>query len=314
MAYDGERAMFEAYARNKYKSTGVVQWMLNNAWPSMIWHLYDYYLGAGGGYYGARKACEPLHVQYSYDDHSVVVVNSTYAAAPGLDVAGTVYDLQLHPVYQHETKLDAGADSSKRVFEIPADILTSGGTLHFIRLTLKDASGREVSGNFYWIPAKLAEFDWQHGDYRYTPMLSQPDLTALKDLPHAHVTVEAVKREADGHVTVRLRNDSQTLAFQIALQALDTHAGAVLPVFWSENYVSLLPGESQTVTVRSSEHGGAPISVIDLTGWNISDQRIAVGRETGKHRRNQEEARLPFRASASASQPRRIDSAGTLDR
>jgi exo-1,4-beta-D-glucosaminidase len=309
MAYDGERAMFEAYARNKYRSTGVVQWMLNNAWPSMIWHLYDYYLDAGGGYYGARKACEPLHVQYSYDDHSVVVVNSTYAAAPGLNVAGTVYDLQLHPVYQHETKLDASADSSKRVFEIPADILTSGGALHFIRLMLKDASGREVSDNFYWIPAKLAEFDWQHGDYRYTPMSSQPDLTALKDLPHAHVTVEAAKREADGHVTLRLRNDSQ-----IALQALDTHAGPVLPAFWSENYVSLLPGESQSVTVRSSEHGGAPISAIDLTGLNVSDQRIAVGRETGKHRSSQEEARLPFRASASASQPRRIDSAGTLDR
>ncbi len=187
MAYDGERAMFEAYARNKYKSTGVVQWMLNNAWPSMIWHLYDYYLAAGGGYYGARKACEPLHVQYSYDDHSVVVVNSTYAAASGLSVMGTVYDLQLHPVYQHETKLDAGADSSNRVFEIPADILTGGGTLHFIRLTLKDASGREMSENFYWIPAKLATFDWGHGDYRTTPMLSEPDLTALKDLPPAHV-------------------------------------------------------------------------------------------------------------------------------
>ena len=64
MSYDTERAMFEAYSRNKYTSTGVIQWMLNNAWPSMIWHLYDYYLDTGGGYFGAKKACEPLHVQY----------------------------------------------------------------------------------------------------------------------------------------------------------------------------------------------------------------------------------------------------------
>src|ERR1700733_15241150 len=78
MSYDSERAMFEAFGRNKYTSTGVIQWMLNNAWPSMIWHLYDYYLDADGGYFGTRKACEPLHIQYSYDDHSVVVVNSTY--------------------------------------------------------------------------------------------------------------------------------------------------------------------------------------------------------------------------------------------
>ena len=76
MAYEGERAMFEAFGRNKYVSTGVIQWMLNNAWPSMIWHLYDYYLRPGGSYFGAKKGCEPLHIQYSYDDGSVVVVNS----------------------------------------------------------------------------------------------------------------------------------------------------------------------------------------------------------------------------------------------
>ncbi|PYT49250.1 MAG: glycosyl hydrolase family 2, partial [Acidobacteria bacterium] len=71
LTYDGERAMFEAYARNKYTSTGVIQWMLNNAWPSLIWHLYDYYLVPAGGYFGTKKACEPVHVQYSYDDNSV---------------------------------------------------------------------------------------------------------------------------------------------------------------------------------------------------------------------------------------------------
>ncbi|MGC1108129.1 MAG: sugar-binding domain-containing protein, partial [Candidatus Acidiferrales bacterium] len=75
MAYENERAMFEAYARNKYVSTGVIQWMLNNAWPSLFWHLYDYYLQPAGGYFGAKKANEMLHVQYSYDDRTVVVVN-----------------------------------------------------------------------------------------------------------------------------------------------------------------------------------------------------------------------------------------------
>jgi len=64
MAYETHRAMFEAFGRNKYTSTGVIQWMLNNAWPSMIWHLYDWYLRPGGSYFGAKKACEPLHVQY----------------------------------------------------------------------------------------------------------------------------------------------------------------------------------------------------------------------------------------------------------
>ncbi len=77
MAYDGERAMFEAYRRNQYTSTGVIQWMLNNAWPSTIWHLYDYFLQPAGGYFGTRKANEPVHIQFSYDDRSVVLVNSS---------------------------------------------------------------------------------------------------------------------------------------------------------------------------------------------------------------------------------------------
>ena len=58
MTYDNQRSMFEAYARNKYVSTGVIQWMLNNAWPSLIWHLYDYYLVPAGGYFGTKKASE----------------------------------------------------------------------------------------------------------------------------------------------------------------------------------------------------------------------------------------------------------------
>jgi exo-1,4-beta-D-glucosaminidase len=314
MAYEGERAMFEAYARNKYASTGVVQWMLNNAWPSMIWHLYDYYLDAGGGYYGARKACEPLHVQYSYDDRSVVVVNSTYAAVPGLHVKAAVYDLQLRQVYEYEAAINAAPDSSDRVFSIPAETLNDDGNLHFVRLTMTDAAARPVSENSYWIPAKLAEFDWQKGDYRYTPALREPDLTALKGLPHAHVAVESVRREPDGRVMFRLRNDSQTLAFQVVLRALDERAAPLAPAFWSDNYVSLLPGESITFTVRSSSHGGARISAVEVTGWNVSDERVAV-RGADNKGRDQETAALPFaRASASSSQPRRSDSAGMLER
>ena len=85
--------MFEAYGRNKSKSTGVIKWMLNNAWPSTAWHLYDYYLEAGSGYYGTKKSLEPLHVQYSYDDHSVVVVNSTLNKSKKLTVNAAVFDI-----------------------------------------------------------------------------------------------------------------------------------------------------------------------------------------------------------------------------
>ena len=115
MTYDGERAMYEAYSRNKYTSTGVIQWMLNNAWPSNIWHLYDYYLDAGGGYYGTKKACEPLHAQYSYDDHSIVVVNSMYEPSSKLVATAKVYDFNLKELFSKEQEVTMDADTSQRV-------------------------------------------------------------------------------------------------------------------------------------------------------------------------------------------------------
>jgi exo-1,4-beta-D-glucosaminidase len=95
LSYEGHRAMFEAFARNKYRATGVIQWMLNNAWPSIIWHLYDWYLRPGGAYFGTKAACRPLHVQYSYDDRSVVVVDDRHRAASGHKVIATVLDADL---------------------------------------------------------------------------------------------------------------------------------------------------------------------------------------------------------------------------
>ena len=142
MAYAGERAMFEAYGRNKYTSTGVIQWMLNNAWPSMIWHLYDYYLDTGGGYYGAKKACEPVHVQYSYDDHSVYVVNSEYGPAGKLQVTVNLFDLDLRPLFSQETAVTPEADVSTKALTIPAENFSSPSLIHFVELSLSNAHGR----------------------------------------------------------------------------------------------------------------------------------------------------------------------------
>jgi len=167
MAYETHRAMFEAFGRNKYTSTGVVQWMLNNAWPSMIWHLYDWYLRPGGSYFGAKKANEPLHIQYSYDDGSVVVVNSRYQAYQGMKAHAWVYNLDMTEKFAKDATADIGEDSSTRLFTIPAiDGLTP---VYFVRLALDDASGKTVSTNFYWLSTKPDELDWDQSTWFYTP-------------------------------------------------------------------------------------------------------------------------------------------------
>ena len=157
-AYEGKRAMFEAYGRNKYNSTGVIQWMLNNAWPGIYWNLYDYYLRTGGSYFGTKKACEPLHIQYSYDDRSIAVVNSFLQEFKGLRASVSVLNLDLTEKFSKEVTLDIPPDGVKRVIAIPD--IKDLSTTYFVKLELKDAEGKIRSSNFYWLSTKKEVFNW----------------------------------------------------------------------------------------------------------------------------------------------------------
>ena len=141
--------MFEGYSRNKYASTGVIQWMLNNSWPSVIWHLYDYYLRPGGGYFGAKIALEPLHPMYSYDDHAIWVVSSQYKDAKSLKVSATDYNLDMAEKFSRTIVFDAPADSTTRLFVLPEfEDLTP---TYFLKLTLQNDEGETVGSNLYWM-------------------------------------------------------------------------------------------------------------------------------------------------------------------
>ena len=158
MNYEAQRAMFEAYGRNKYKSTGVIQWMLNNAWPSIIWNLYDYYLAPGGAYFGTKKACEPLHVQYSYDDDTVAVVNAHDHAFAGASVKATIIDIHAKTKAQQNVTLDIPADSSIRAMKL--ENVSELSATYFLKLELHDGSGKPLSDNFYWLSTKPDKLDW----------------------------------------------------------------------------------------------------------------------------------------------------------
>jgi exo-1,4-beta-D-glucosaminidase len=277
MEYDSERAMFEAYSKNKYASTGVIQWMLNNAWPSMTWHLYDYYLDAGAGYYAVKKACEPLHIQYSYDDLSIVVVNSTYASAANLHADVRIYNLTGKEIYSAETVVEAAADSAQRVFSIPESLYQNSDRILFIDLTLKDASGNDVSRNFYWVPTTLTAFDWAKTDYTHTPAARHEDLAALTSMPPSKVTARAeIENTPRGReLRLHLYNSSVELAFQISA-ALRTHSGGLIaPVFWSDNWIELAPGESRTLTALLPDTAPAD-PIVQIAGWNIAAQTITL--------------------------------------
>jgi exo-1,4-beta-D-glucosaminidase len=272
-AYEGERAMFEAFGRNRGTATGVIQWMLNNAWPSIIWHLYDYYLRPGGGYFGTKKACEPLHVQYSYDDNTIVVVNDELASYTGLKVTAKAYDINAAEKYSNSQTVDSPASSATVAFKVPE--IKGISTTYFLKLTLEDSSGAAVSQNFYWLSTKLDELEWDGYSWYTTPQKAFADLHDLARLTPVSLkySTDTIRHEVEGATSVHITNPSDRLAFMIHLRLTRGMNGPeVLPILWDDNYFELLPGESRDIKAvyRLSDLGNiAP--ELEVSGWNVSN-------------------------------------------
>jgi exo-1,4-beta-D-glucosaminidase len=248
--YEAQRAMFEAYAYRRSQCTGVIQWMLNNAWPSLIWHLYDYYLRPGGGFFGTQIACEPLHVMYAYDDHSISVINDHPRAFRGLRVEarllsldGRVFQMEIH-------EADVGAVEAATVARLPTPSLQEP---YFVDLRLLDGASAILSRNFYWLPHKPDVLDGSAATWIHTPTREFADFSALRRMPRASVALNA-RRLGSGAsgtlVHVDVENLTDRLAFFLQLRVADGGGADVLPVIWTDNYVSLLPGERRTVRAR----------------------------------------------------------------
>ncbi len=277
MTYDGERAMFEAYGRNKYTSTGVIQWMLNNGWPSLIWHLYDYYLVPAGGYFGTKKAMEPVHVQYSYDDNSVAVVNSMYIALNERKVSAKIYNIDGTEKASKDATVDLPADSSTKVFDLPkVDGLSK---TYFLRLQLHAPSGELLSDNFYWLSTKADTLAWnKQQDTVYTPQAEFGDLTGLNSLPAVKLNTQGAWGNGSARITIT--NPSNAVAFMVHVRVIRCDDRQdVTPIFWDDNYISLLPGEKRTLSAtfaRGDTAGVAPKIALVLDGWNVAPTTLGA--------------------------------------
>jgi exo-1,4-beta-D-glucosaminidase len=278
MAYEGQRAMFEAYGGNRYTSTGVIQWMLNNAWPSMIWHLYDYFLVPAGGYFGTKKACEPIHVQYSYADKSIVAVNSTFKKLANLKVSARAYDIKFVEKFSKAVDVNLDADSTLRVFVLPE--IPDLSTTYFLELSLEDQKGNLLSSNFYWLSTKDDVLEPEKTRWYYTPVSSFADMSELKQLPMVRLSIAGERRYRSGVevANVTVSNPGSTLAFFIRLRIVQGRDGKeVAPALWEDNYFYLKPGQSRRITVRfdRSDLGKAsPFLAVD--GWNITPSVVAL--------------------------------------
>ncbi|MFI1837148.1 glycoside hydrolase family 2 protein [Streptomyces olivaceoviridis] len=282
--YENVRAQFEAYGRNATDqdrpATGVIHWMFNSGWTSLHWQLTDRYLDQNGSYFGAKKANEPLHIQYSYDDRSVVVVNNRPAAAKGLTARATLYDPDGTQRYDRTVTGVAvdGSGAHGTPLTLPSSVSGLART-YLLRLVLTDAHGTEVSRNVYWLSTRPDTLDWDGTTWYHTPTTSYADMKGLASMAPVPVTATATTRSSDGTatttVTLRHGGSGRTPALLTDVHLVDGRGKPVLPVRWSDNEVSLWPGESVTLTAtyRTADlRGSAP--AVRVSGWNTPERTV----------------------------------------
>jgi exo-1,4-beta-D-glucosaminidase len=273
--YEIMRPQFEAFVANKPKSTGLVQWQLNSAWPKLIWQLYDTYLQPNGSFYGVKKACTPLHAIYRYGFDDIYLANEDLEAANGLSLKIRVFDIHSKEIFSDQWKGDIPSNISKVIYKLPE--IKNLTPVYFLDLRIYAQDGKEVDHNFYWLSTKKDVLDYTAAKKLpwpyYTPTKQYADFTALNELPKVKpdCNYEYSKDNEFGHVTLTVKNTSDAIAFFNFFDVQDpqTHE-PVLPIYWDDNYVSILPGETRTYNAKfflSDLEGEKP--VVAVKGWNV---------------------------------------------
>jgi hypothetical protein len=240
---EGYRAMIEAANHRMFDiTTGVMLWKLNSCWPDVCWQIYDWYLTPNAAYYFAKKAMEPVHVQLNANTERIAVVNASPRKLDKVVVKGRLVDFFQKEQWSLCDTVSLDACSYKELCEVP-----KGGKLaavYLVRLSLEDLDGNELSDNLYWRYSQHQNFYW------------------LQHMPQGELTREVTTRCIDGReyeVTVVLDNKSDATSFfnYLTIGTSET-SPSVNPVIWSDNFVTLLPGESKRLTAR--------VAVEDLGG------------------------------------------------
>ena len=247
--YEGYRAIFEGRSEHR---RGMLLWMSHPAWPSMVWQTYDYYFDPNGGYFGCKKASEPIHIQWNPIRDDIEVVNYHALSKTGLTAKAQLINQDGKVQWEKELTFDILADQTVACFAL--ETMASLSETFFIKLTLTE-KGTIISDNFY-LRGK------ESGNYQ-----------SLNQLPKVQLSSKTSVRKSgnEWHLKTTLKNDTSTPALIIRLKVNGNKTNnMILPVFYSDNYFSLMPGEEKEVTIRinnADTQGETPEVVI--SGFNI---------------------------------------------
>jgi len=283
--YENTRAQFEAFAADGWSNHKMTMyWMLNSHWPSFFGHIIDYYLEPGGAYYGAKKGLQPINIVYDYyatGDRStanIYVVNQKLTALSGAQASVEFIKLDGSVVFSREQRgIQAGPLSSVRILELHrVPSLTSP---FFVRCRLRDDSGHVLANNVYWQSTTDDDVGPAENDNAFRlQQVSWADLTALKQMERAEVQIEEKVQEthSGAFAAVTLTNKSKVPAFFVRAEIANGAGGdEILPIIWSDNYVTLFAGESATLNAQLYSHTGNA-AVVRIQGYNVPAKEEAL--------------------------------------
>jgi beta-galactosidase/beta-glucuronidase len=229
--YDVYRASIEAINRQLWtNASGILLWKSNSSWPSITWQVYDWYLQANAGFYGVKKAAEAVHIQLNRNDRSISLINLLNSELTNLTVSATLFDLSCKPVWRNNQQLSSTANSATK----KGIVIPKSNDIQFLKLIVQTNAGDILAENFYWLNEKN-------------------DFKALNHLPEPKLEVSASGNSSDSkhQYKVTIKNTGNNLAFMLNLRLIGNESQQeILPTFWSDNYICLLPGESKTLTAE----------------------------------------------------------------
>ncbi len=281
MNYELMRPMFEAFQVHRDRSTGIIQWMLNAAWPKMYWQLYDYYLMPTGAFYATKKACSPLHLIYNYGDHSIYATNNYAHPTNNLQARIRIYDINSKLYLDQSIDFDISEDSSLPLYKIKDKDLKDISTTYFIDLRIFDNNNKVIDTNFYWLSTKEEVLDYEDdlGEFAFhTPSKVYADLSLLSSMAKVDIGVDyQIKElETEQELSLSITNTGSIIAFLINIKLQDKNTGSpILPVFWEDNFISLLPKEQRTLKTRFRHNATVKLEIEAWNSHHISYEEIS---------------------------------------
>jgi len=271
--YEAFRAMYEGRNAKLFKpSTGVITWMSNPAQPSFVWQLYHHDLEPNASLFAVRSACEPVHIQLNEKTGQIQVINNLGRPFDDLKVLAAIYELNGTLIRNQNFDVSAASSQATNCGLLKVQDIQS--KIYFVKLKLLNNAGQLISQNFYWRASAM-----------------EPDnLNGLNELPLVKLEIGIIRQDKPDNcvLNVKIRNTSRHLALMTHFQLRQQGCGLrVLPVYYSDNYISLVPGETRTITITAAKkdlNGKKPLLLAD--GWNISvaptkfgDVKVALNKD-----------------------------------